>query len=164
MKKRRLDKKNIIIDLTSLLDVIFIILMVVMCNQKADTGKGETTPITPPSTDERVVALSVNVTVDFDDNDDIISRNIELRCGENSIPSVITIDENDVAGDGSIAAYETFSNEIEKYLVSDGEQAAPVLVEVVDGEMLYRDVREVSSRLSELSSEYSNLYCWGLVE
>lgn len=155
-------KRDIIIDLTSMLDVIFIILLVVMCNQHVGSvGKEDLPsmdPQIPQSLEERVATATIVIPYD----EDVVTRHIEITYNNSEVPKSIEINKENATVESSDNPFELFGGEIESFVVNCKENDIPVILTLDDREMLYRDANKVSDILTELDSRYDNLYCRGL--
>ena len=162
MKRKTINKRDIILDLTSLLDVIFIILMVVMCNQQV--AKPETAvnpdPVIPPTIEDRVSTITIRIPYE----DDPTSRIMELFVNNSTTPSVIKIDSKNAKASDETNPYSKFKMEIVKIVGESRDMDIPVILTLDDSKMLYRDAKEVTKILSEIDDEYDNLYCRGLID
>lgn len=179
-RKNRKSKKDLIIDLTSLLDVIFIILLVVMVGQKdasaqkqqdldalqADAAKQiaqaenaqqlyEDMLDTQNNLSKYVYAVSITVPYDPDNTGDIHIREINLLI-EGCEPQIFTLKGKDTT--------DTLAEFKESLAASIASHAdCPVILSLNDDDekILYRDEKAVSGILYEISAEYDNVYIKG---
>lgn len=172
MRRRIKDKTKIELDLTSLLDVIFIILMIVMCHSMvtasvAESKVEDTTEIEQElseaqdtiamyeareqeilNVEDRVLFLSIYV--DFDETD-VKTRTIKLMYDESFEiePIVITsVDEQ--------SQYKLFESKLSEYLSNNADK--PVLMTLDEKNILYRDHEKVYEILDDLKEMYPNLF------
>ncbi len=154
MKKSFSSKGKINIDLTSLLDVIFLVLMVVMCYQKINGTRAEAAP---PEIVVNTVDGVKNVVlyVTYDDSD-ITSRHIYLKRDAESdeIQDIVITPETEEA------SYSAFETKLKEYLSANSMM--PVLVTIDDSRILYRDAVRMTELLGSIGDEYTNLYFQGL--
>lgn len=163
MKRKTISKRDIIIDLTSLLDVIFIILMVVMCNQQVSKPDTPTPvdPSIPPSLEGRVSTITISIP--YEDKD-FTTRRIELIINNSLSPNMILIDTENVKAADETNPFNKFRTEITKVTDESKNRDMPVILTLDDRKMLYRDAKKVTGILAELDDEYDNLYCRGLID
>lgn len=169
-RKNRKSKKNLIIDLTSLLDVIFIILLALMVSQKDASAQQQQDleeQITQAENAQQLYedmldtqnnlskyVYAVSITVPYD-KDEIHKREIMLLT-EGSEPQTFPLIGNET--DESLAAFK------ESLAASVASHAdCPVILSLNDDDekILYRDEKAVSAILYELSAEYDNVYIKG---
>ena len=170
MGKHR-NKGNIIIDLTSLLDVIFIVLLVVVCqlqNTKNVNAK-ETQDIERTKTqlqmeeelyeDQRqqmseilnyVVFISVNAQYESD----LKTRHIEVMCSDDqsTVPEIAELKGNNVT-----EGYEDLRNYLIEYISDNPEAIIILTLNEGNDEILYRDEKAIKNIFSDICSEYSNV-------
>ena len=163
MKRKTINKRDIILDLTSLLDVIFIILMVVMCNQQVEKPENTVNPdpVIPPTIEDRVSTITISIPYE---DDDPTSRQMELIVNNSTTPSFIKIDPENVKASDETNPYSKFKSEIIRIVGDSRNMDIPVILTLDDSKMLYRDAKEVTKILSEIDDEYDNLYCRGLID
>ena len=169
-RKNRKSKKDLIIDLTSLLDVIFIILLVVMVGEKDSSAQQQQDleeQIEQAENDKQLYedmldtqnnlskyVYAVSITVPYD-KDEIHKREIMLLT-EGSEPQTFPLIGNETAE--SLAAFkESLAGSIADHT------DCPVILSLNDDDekILYRDEKAVSGILYELSAEYDNVYIKG---
>ena len=172
MKKSIKDKTKIELDLTSLLDVIFIVLMVVMCHSMATAVEAESkvedtagleaeldevqdTLELYEAREEEILSvedrvLFVNAYVDFDEND-IKTRTIKLMYDES-----FEIDPITITPDNESEMYESFENKLSSYLSEHSDM--PILLTLDEENILYRDHERVMEIVDELKETHTNLY------
>lgn len=179
-RKKRKSKNDLIIDLTSLLDVIFIILLALMVGQKEASEQEqhdldalqaaaavqiaqaknaqqlyEDMLDTQNNLSKYVYAVSITVPYDPDNKGEIHIREINLLI-EGCEPQTFTLKGKETAD--TLAAFK------ESLAASIANHAdCPVILSLNedDKKILYRDEKAVSGILSELSAEYDNVYIKG---
>ena len=179
MNRRRRTRSGILIDLTSLLDVIFIFLMIVtlMGQEKAeslaselnssleevnareaeaDSAQREADEIEALyreqlSTMEEYGTNFIAVFASYDPSM-ITTRHLRVLSGENEIYTV------DLVGGNVSAALQEFTDHIET-LVTDNKDM-PVIISLNKGDeyILYRDEVALNEILTDISSKYTNVY------
>ncbi len=160
---------NLDIDLTPLLDVIFIVLMVVMCHQSLGTQAaeqkiGQLTKELDVVTDANgrykdqlytydnanVWVAHVTMRADYDEENPK-TRHIQLVYNNDTAFNEITITpETEENG------FETLERNMKEFL--DKETGKPVLLALNEERILYRDQVKISQMLTELENQYKNLY------
>ena len=171
MKRKKQDKFHIDLDLTSMLDVIFIILMVVMCQLRID-AKSETETMAQleaqlaeaqetadmyrdhleaMENEEKEVSF-LTVYADFEPEDPSV-RHVRMVRDENPVMEDITIrPENEEEG------FKTFADTLDRYLKEADAENMPVLLTLNADRILYRDHVRVSALLDELREAHRNLF------
>jgi len=176
MRKRRSGTKNdVIIDLTSLLDVIFIILLVVLCGQygvrdRLTLAQSETEQMREKAEKEYLLyadwvetednlhkyVWAVSVMVPYNKNE-VTQREIKLLKEGEEIESFELIG-NEVAG-----SVEAFRNSLIEFIKANQDKPVILSLNEADDYILYRDEVMVNEIFAELSREYSNVYIKGNV-
>lgn len=167
MNKRSLP--NLDIDLTSLLDVIFIVLMVVMCHQALGTRTEqqeneqltiqleeaenkndiyETQLYAYDNADQLVAYVILNA--DYDAKDPT-TRNIQLAYNND-----IAFEEIIITSENEEESYASFEEKMVSFLSE--KSYMPVILVLNEDNILYRDQVRLSEILSKLGEQYSNLY------
>lgn len=168
-------KSDVIIDLTSLLDVIFIILLVVLCGQSS--MKKDLTQLQSEAENAQIKAdeiyqlykeqievadnlnqyvWAVSIIVPYDENE-ITRRQIRfLKEGEEI--ETINLVGNDVTN-----AVETFKKSLTKYIKENEDRPVILSLNENDDYILYRDEVMVLDILHELASNFSNVYIKGSI-
>ena len=164
------DKLDIALDLTSLLDVIFIVLMVVMCQRELNVRAtdAEMAKLTSQIEDaestielyeahreemenitDKVALATLNI--GFYDEDPT-NRTVKMIIGNNN-----GFEELDINKDNEDEQYGVLKTRLEQFISSyDGEM--PVLITLSDENILYRDWVRAGGMLEELKASYPNLY------
>lgn len=174
-------QNSIDIDLTSMLDVIFIILMVVMCNvtlgqtkaeeirEQLETAQSELDEVqadletyeqlvdTESNIESEVAIISLHA--DYDINDPT-TRSVRLlrrvdRDG-NEKEAEFTAVTLTPSNDGKDAGFEEIRSSLETFLNANSE--IPVLLRIDDEQILYRDWMTLNEILGELQTEHRNLF------
>ncbi len=171
---RRNRKSDIIIDLTSLLDVIFIILLVVIVGQKYTNTNIQNDLIEEKESYEGAVSeynnsqtlyddavntvkyfKSVSVSVPYDP-DEVHKREIQfLFFGENEGEPIELIG-NDVNN-----SIQEFKDRLEQYISENSDNPIVLSLNDDDDTILYRDEKLITEVFNELSSKYNNVYVKG---
>ncbi len=149
--------------MTALLDVIFIILMVVLCNTKTvinemqdevDLANGDN-KVTEnqmdayENIDEYISVISVYA--DYENNNPSTRH---IRYTLNNETEIINIEVNK---DNAEASYAEFINSIDEF-IGAREGQKPVLLNLDDSQILHRDYVRLDEEIAILKSKYSNLY------
>ena len=175
MRRKKGNFSNIVIDLTSLLDVVFILLMVVLLN-----GQVVSASLSEKS-DELDTALQEAESAK--ENADEMSRLYDQGLGtiegygENLIsvyasydPSMVTkrhlrvlaMDEDmaefDLTGGDVGDSLSAFRDYLSEYIQEHSGMPVVIALNKNDEYILYRDERALSDILSELSDEYPDVY------
>lgn len=169
-KKRRGTKSDIIIDLTSLLDVMFIILLVVLCGQLNVRDRLSQTQSDTEQLHEQVkneyqlyadwvdtednlhkYVWAASVVVPYN-KEEVTQREIKLLKEGSEIESfpLIGTEVSD-----SIAA---FRNSLVEFIKENKDQPVILSLNEADDNILYRDEVMVNEIFTELSKEYPNVY------
>lgn len=174
MNNRLRNKLNNAVELTSLLDVIFIVLMVVVCFQKLniDTKAKEADAYMEQASemvDEADKAITdmevykeqldtyenlfdqmtvINIRVDYTPSD---IKNREIKVIVNNEESKFTL-----TPDNSESAY----GKLEKLLGEklEGSKDIPVIIEVNEDHILYRDLMTVNEMVDTFAENNSNIF------
>lgn len=166
MRKKRRNNLDILIDLTSLLDVIFIILLIVVCNQQYLNNK-----LSEESTKaESVVAEAEAAKALYLDQIDTIQNYNELLSVYASYdPATVTeryirvlrndeeIETFTLMGnnvDGTLSEFKEYMN---KYIQNNPEKPVVLSLNDRDENILYRDEKSIKKIFEELA-EYPNVY------
>ena len=174
MKRRHRAKSDIVIDLTSLLDVVFIVLLVVICRQHILTGSQQEKMEDVVKDVEAREALAqekyelymdqletadqlnqyvwaVSVYSSYND-DKLTERRISmLREGQE-------IEGFELRGENVSGVLEAFRKALESYITEHAEQPVILSLNENDEDILYRDEKAINRIFSELASEYDNVY------
>ncbi len=160
--KKLLNRRSLDFDLTPLLDVIFIILMVVMCKLALDNNVMTTrlddatstknTIETQADTYSNVNKLVAFITLNADyESGNPKNRHIKLAYNDDSniIDIVITPDTEK-------KSFDDFNKQLEDFIEANKDK--PVLLTLDEERILYRDHLELSRIIEDLQKKYNNLY------
>jgi biopolymer transport protein ExbD len=170
--KRRNRRQGPDIDLTPLLDVIFIVLMVVMCQQSLTSNAEKEaltelennmevtqaeneimkTQLESYETEDQLVAF-ITLNADYEKNDPK-TRHIRLAYNDETV-----IEDIVITPDTQVQAYDQFVSEISAFVES--KEGMPVLLTLQDEGILYRDHVRLEKEIAQLQETYSNLYLTG---
>lgn len=172
-RKKSGSKSDIIIDLTSLLDVIFIMLLVVLCGQSSineslaeEQSKVEHALIQAESEyqlykDQIETADSLNqyvwavsIVVPYNEKE-ITQRQIRL------LNEGKEIENFDLIGNDVTSTIDTFRESLVGFIQENKDRPVILSLNEEDENILYRDEIMVNEILKELSKEYSNVYIKG---
>lgn len=183
MNNKYLKKANTVIELTSLMDVIFILLAVVMCRQQLDmTEKQKNAEVTVIEAQEAVkeagemmdaaeAALSENAMLkeQLELCSDVFSQvtfvTVKLTYEPNHpetrrIRTILNDDEPKVLATLTRGDAKKGFDELSEYLASVAETAgdSPVILKVDRSQILYRDDKELTMLIRRLDDTYDNLF------
>ena len=170
MRRRRKRNNDLIIDLTSLLDIIFILLLVILCGEQiakeqyvnqeqvATEKVQEAEAAKVLYEDQLEISDSLNqyvnaISVYSDYNPDQITvRKIRV------LKEAQELESYDLIGADTEAAYEEFEACLVEYITENPEQ--PVILSLNEGDekILYRDEKAILEIFEALSDEYGNVY------
>ena len=168
--KRQRKNGNILIDLTALLDVVFIVLLIIICKLNADkmeldtqskalTGReaelGAKQSLYEDQLDsiqniaDYVVMISVRASFD---PDDIMTRNILVLNSDKSsrVPELETL-----KGPNEEAGYDGLREYLEDYIADNPDKTIVLSLNEQDEDILYRDEKKLTNILAELAGEHS---------
>lgn len=174
-RKRGGSGRDVLIDLTSLLDVMFIILLIVMWGQnntegnlekaraEAEQAKAKTEAEYRLYADQLDIAdhinqyvCAVSVMVPFNE-EDVTQRQIQiLKEGE-------VIESFDLVGNNVSASVEAFKKSLTEYIQKNNGRPIILSLNENDDYILYRDEVMVTELFLELAKEYNNVYVGGSV-
>ena len=181
MKKRRhRAKSDILIDLTSLLDVIFIVLLVVIGRQQTLTEKQQeqmnagnyVEEATAQAEDARAkyelyvdqldtaeqlqnIVCAISVYCYFESND-VTERHVEiLRKGSDK--AILTFDLHGKGKDVD-DAYSQFEKALRDYVTANAEFPVILSLNENDEKILYRDQERIKGIFDDLMQEQDNVY------
>lgn len=174
-RTRRGSRSDVLIDVTSLLDVIFIILLVVLLGQnsaelnlkqaQADTESAQTQTEAEKKLYEQQMeiadninqyVLAVSVVVPYD-KEDVTQRTIQiLKEGEE-------IERFELVGNNVNTSVEAFRKSLVKFIEANQERPVILSLNEHDDTILYRDEVMVTEIFYELTREYNNVYIRGSI-
>ena len=172
-RARRNSRSDVIIDLTSLLDVIFIILLIVIWGQSTvetdlmQTKADAEAAINQTKAEQQLYeqqleiadninqyVFAVSVVVPYD-KADVTHRTIQiLKEGEE-------IESFDLMGNNVTTSVEAFRNCLVKYVEANIDRPVILSLNEHDDNILYRDEVRVTEIFYELTREYGNVYIRG---
>ncbi len=178
MRRYKRNKKNdIIIDLTSLLDVIFIVLLVVMAGQFTASKNQENVLADQQTEAESKIEEAENMIAVYEDmidtmdnvnkyvvavsiaapynKDELHKREIKLLAEGNELKSFPLV------GSETEEAFSEFRETLEGFIKSNSDSPVILSLNDDDNKILYRDEKAITEILNELSGEYSNVYIKG---
>ena len=177
MKKSIWNKNSIDLDLTALLDVIFILLMVVMCYQvsavKSGVEEAEQKAIEAEAAEESAEANAAVLAAQLEAMEEVESKVAFMSVYVGYDPSNITtryirfvrsgkeesqevIQEITITPATEDMSYQEFAAEFQAFMEANAEK--PVLLSLDDSKILYRDHERMSSLIGELEGQYTNLF------
>lgn len=181
MRNKFSRKINTAIELTSLLDVIFIVLMIIVCNQQINmTAKTEEAQAVLAQAEEKMdqaedimAEAEAQKELYKEDRDTYESINEQtdimtvyvtytpsnpedreiliMRNGE-ELPHIFISPSN------TTEALEGLTSILDKHVSAAHEEDKPVIVSINTDKILYRDEKAVSEILDGLSEEYGNIF------
>ena len=165
-RMRRGSNNDVIIDLTSLLDVMFIILLVVLCGQSTMTNKLSETQeqaeyaITQAEEEKWLYenqqemvnnVWAISIIVPYDENE-ITKRQIRFLIRGEEIQSI------DLVGNDVTDAIAEFKDCLQNYIEQNKDKPVILSLNENDDYILYRDEVMVNGVFDELVNMYSNVY------
>lgn len=175
MRRNRKNSRNdVIIDLTSMLDVIFIILLVVMVGQKtvgiknaqendayesshsaAVSALNDAKELYEDAADTAKYFRTASVSVPYDE------EAVHKRTAKILFMGYNEIQEISLTGNDTEKAFEELTGLLENYI--NENQGNPVVLSLNDddGKILYRDEKAVTEIFLGLSESYDNVYIKG---
>ena len=173
-KKRRNARNGVLIDLTSLLDVIFILLLVVICSYHYEKQKNvQDAALAQESLSAAMADAEANSQAYADmietqnnlqnyvwaasivvpyEPDEITIRHIKVLTEDTEIISIDLVG-NDVAGN-----VKEFKDSLTDYINRHPDRPVILSLNENDDKILYRDEKAVNEILDELTRTYSNVY------
>lgn len=170
MRRRRKRNNDLMIDLTSLLDVIFILLLVILCGeqiakeeyisqeqaaaemvQEAEATKELYADQIELSDNLNQYVYAISVYSDYNP-EQITVRKIRV------LKEAQEIESFDLIGADTAEAYEAFHGCLEEYITENATQ--PVILSLNEGDekILYRDEKAILQIFEQLSDDYENVY------
>lgn len=175
MRKKRNSRGDVVIDLTSLLDVIFILLLVVLCGQQ-----GINENLKEKSIEQENAVAQADATREMYEDMIAMEDNIQQMVWAASIAvpyekTEITKREIKVLVEGEeIESFPLIGNDVEESINQfrevlieyiESNQDRPVILSLNDNDdnILYRDETRVNDIMTELIETYNNVYIRGSV-
>lgn len=170
MRKRR-NVGNVLIDLTSLLDIVFIVLLVVVCQlqgtksqiaqDKADIQNQQAAIKTQQELyDDQIESLDnvadyiavISVNAHFDA--DLITRHIDVMNSDkkSEVPEIAELKGMSVS-----EGFSDLRDYLEGYLQDNSDRVVVLSLNDGDEDILYRDEKEIKNIFNELASQYPNI-------
>lgn len=170
MRKRR-NTGNVLIDLTSLLDVVFIVLLVVVCqlqgtksaiaqdkadiqNQQAEMQAQQEMYEDQIESMDKVAdyVAFISVNAHFDSN--LTTRHIVVMNSDKSseIPDIAELKGMSVS-----EGFSDLREYLESYLQENPERMVVLSLNEGDEDILYRDEKEIKRLFNDLASQYPNI-------
>lgn len=174
-KRRRTAGNSVFIDLTSLLDVIFILLLVVLCSYNYEKQKNEqaaeasAAAISDAEASSRAYSDMIETQNDLQkyvwaasivvpyEPDKITTRHIKVLTEDKEIISIDLVG-NDMEGD-----IEEFRDSLTDYVRRHPDRPVILSLNEKDDRILYRDETAIKEILDELMNTYDNVYIKGIV-
>lgn len=170
MRRRHNKRDDLIIDLTSLLDIIFIILLVVMCSQqltKWDYESQEQAAIEKVRDAEATAELYED---QMETHDKLNEYVLKLSVYSDFNPQQITvrkvrilkeleaIETIDLIGADTGSAFAKLEKSLADYIAENSDK--PVILSLNEGDekILYRDEKTILAIFERLSESYTNVY------
>lgn len=171
MRRKKKRNGDVIIDLTSLLDVIFIVLLVVICYasslssnyieqeenanikiEEAENAKNVYNDMMAEGDSLLDFVGIIVVRIPPKENDYTKRTIYVLENGENELV------EYQLEGNKTSEQFDELRNYIEKYI--EEHEGRPVIISLndTDEDILYRDEKLVSNMINELQAEHNNIY------
>ena len=177
MRGKRRNRSDILIDLTSLLDVIFIILLIVVCNQKNLTNVVAREKAVATEEIEQAMVEKERAQAEYElykDQIDIESNSDMYVCvisvNSNYEPETVTqrhilvlckgeeIESIDLIGNDTEEALEEFRNLVTGYVETNIGRPVILSLNEDDEKILYRDEKAIREIFEELGDKYDNVY------
>lgn len=165
-QRRRKNKGDILIDLTSLLDVIFILLMIVLCNQQNETSEMQVQQ-------EEAIKLSEQAKVQLqlysdqmDTVDDFCMVSVNASYEPNNITTrhisiqikgkeTITLD---MRGNSTNESLDKLEEILRDYIESNAGKPIILSLNERDENILYRDEKAIQDIFNELKVHSTDVY------
>lgn len=176
MRRKRKGRGDVIIDLTSLLDVIFIVLLVVVCAQvglsagtseslaelesiKAETEASGDLYRDMLSTSDALneLVFTASITVPYD-KDNLTRRKVKVLVEGQEIKAF------SLFGNDTRETFREFKNYLKEYAFVHPDSPVILSLNEDDDKILYRDEISVKAILEELMEECDNVYIKGRIK
>ena len=169
--RRRKKNKDVLIDLTSLLDVIFIVLLVVVCQlqnieQKTSQAEQDATKAQQDARmekelyDDQIDSIKnlsdylVLISVNSHFESDLKTRHIDLLCSDKTVE---TPQISDLQGMSVEKGYGELREFIQKYISENTSKTIILSLNENDEDILYRDEKAIKKIFNDFSSAYDNV-------
>lgn len=170
MRRRRNKREDLIIDLTSLLDIIFIILLVVMCSQQLTKWEYESQEQAATEKVRDAEATAELYQDQMETHDKLNEYVVKLSVYSDFNPEQITvrkvrilkeleaIEIIDLIGADTADAFAELEGNLAAYIQENSDK--PVILSLNEGDekILYRDEKAILAIFEKLSQEYTNVY------
>ena len=170
MRSRRNKRDDLLIDLTSLLDVIFIILLVVICSQQLTKWDYESREQEATETVRDAEAIAELYQDQMETHDKLNEYVVKLSVYSDFNPEQITlrkvrilkeseaIETIDLIGANTADAFAKLEKSLEDYIAENSDK--PVILSLNEGDekILYRDEKAILAIFESLSENYTNVY------
>ena len=172
-RKRRNTRNGVLIDLTSLLDVIFILLLVVICSynsakeesakEAAKSQKSSTdyesnsqlySDMIDTQNDLQKITWTASIVVPYEP-DEITTRHIKVLREDSEIQSF------ELVGNDAAENIEEFKDTLTDYVEKYSDRPVILSLNENDDNILYRDEKRIKEILDELANKYKNVYIKG---
>lgn len=165
-QRKRHNKRNIFIDLTSLLDVVFIFLMIVLCNQQNETREAQAKNIEASEIMEQAKVQLELYTDQMDSVDNLCLVSVYARYEPDNITKRHLsikrkgeeIEEIEMMGNNTKEALETLESNLRAYIELNKEKPIILSLNEKDENILYRDEKEILKIFDKLKQELKNVY------
>lgn len=171
MRKKRNTRSDILIDLTSLLDVIFIILLVVLCGQNQIKSELSESQLTANNAQARAEAMQ-DIYKDMQDIADNINKfvvvaSVSVPYNKSEIRKreiIVQVDGEEepksflLNGLDTDEAFNKFENLLVGYIKENSERPVILSLNEEDDKILYRDEVAINKVYDKLSNEFDNVY------
>ena len=170
MRSRRNKRDDLLIDLTSLLDVIFIILLVVICSQQLTKWDYESREQEATETVRDAEAIAELYQDQMETHDNLNEYVVKLSVYADFNPEQITVrkvrilkelqavETINLIGAETADAFARLEENLMAYIQENSDK--PVILSLNEGDekILYRDEKTILAIFEKLSEEYSNVY------
>ena len=174
MKRRHCAKSDIVIDLTSLLDVVFIVLLVVICRQHNLTYSQQEKmqeKMEDVETREALAQEKYELYMDQLETADQLNQyvwavSVYARYSSEKVTerhiSVLRegqeIESFELRGENVSGTLEAFRKSLESYITEHAEQPVILSLNEDDEKILYRDEKAINRIFAELASAHENVF------
>ncbi len=165
-QRRQRNKRDILIDLTSLLDVVFIFLMVVLYNQQNETREAQAKNIEASEIMEQAKVQLELYTDQMDSVDNLCLVSVYARYEPDNITQRHLsiqkkgeeIEEIELIGNNTKEAFDTLQSSLRAYIELNKEKPVILSLNEKDENILYRDEKEILIIFDKLKHELNNVY------
>lgn len=168
-QQRRHNKRYILIDLTSLLDVVFIFLMIILCNQQNVTNEVQVQKAEAFELTEQAKIQLELYTDQLDSIDNLCLVSVNAKYASNNITTrhitILKSGENpemfesiEMKGNHTAETLKTLESNLRSYIESNKEKPVILSLNEKDENILYRDEKEILKIFDTLKQEFPNVY------